>query len=162
MPDDVHDAPPTHVVTCFLLRHTAGGDEILLVRRSQRVRTYRGAWAGVSGYLEPGVTPLDQAYTEISEEVALDRAAVHLLRVGEPVSFHDDELAQSWVVHPFLFALAPDTEPRTDWEATEHRWVHPREIGQFQTVPRLAEALARVYPVLDAPHQPDTRGAADG
>ena len=164
MPDDAH-APPTHVVTCFLARHTPDGDEILLVRRSQRVRTYRGAWAGVSGYVEPGVTPLDQAYTEISEEVGLDRATVHLLRVGEPVSFHDAELAQSWVVHPFLFALAPGAEPHTDWEATEHRWAHPREIAQFQTVPRLAEALAHVYPVPDAPNtpdQPDARGAADG
>ena len=51
MSDDVH-APPTHVVTCFLLRRTRDGDEILLVRRSQRVRTYRGSWASVSGYVE--------------------------------------------------------------------------------------------------------------
>jgi len=159
MPDAVHDASPTHVVTCFLLRHTAGGDEILLVRRSQRVRTYRGAWAGVSGYVELGVTPLDQAYTELSEEVELDRAAVHLVRVGEPLSFHDAALAQSWVVHPFLFALAPGAEPRTDWEATAHRWVRPDEIGKFQTVPRLAEALAHVYP---APDLPGAQGSVDG
>ncbi len=152
--------PPTHVVTSFLLRHAPGGDEILLVRRSQRVRTYRGAWAGVSGYLEPGVTPLDQAYTEISEEIGLALAAVRLLRTGDPLSFHDAELDQSWGVHPFLFALAPGTEPHTDWEATEHRWVHPDEIEQFQTVPRLAEALARVYPP-ETPAQP-IPGTANG
>lgn len=158
MSDDVH-APPTHVVTCFLLRRTPGGDEILLVRRSQRVRTYRGSWAGVSGYVEPGVTPLDQAYTEVSEEAGLDRAAVHLMRAGEPVSVHDAGLAQNWVVHPFLFALAPGAKPRTDWEATEHRWVYPSEIERFRTVPGLAEALARVYPAPDTPGQPDERGA---
>lgn len=158
---DQGNVQPTHVVTCFLLRNTPGGDEMLLVRRSQRVRTYRGAWAGVSGYLEPGVMPLDQAYIEISEEVGLDRLAVHLMRTGEPLGFHDAELDQSWVVHPFLFALAPGAEPYTDWEATEHRWVHPGEIEQFQTVPRLAEALARVYPP-ERPAQSDTQGVADG
>jgi len=40
------------VVTCFLLRRAAAGDEVLLLRRSQKVGTYRGRWAGVSGYLE--------------------------------------------------------------------------------------------------------------
>ena len=51
----------TGVVTCFVLRAQAGQVEVLLARRSQRVRTYRGAWGGISGYLEPGVGPLQQA-----------------------------------------------------------------------------------------------------
>jgi 8-oxo-dGTP diphosphatase len=137
---------PTHVVTAFLLRQDRGHDEILLVRRSQRVRTYKGAWAGVSGYLEPGVTPLDQVYTEISEEASLPRDAVQLLRTGEPLDVRDEALGQSWVVHPFLFALADPDRIRTDWEATEHRWVTPQEVSAQPTVPMLAEALARVYP----------------
>ena len=36
------------VVTCFL-RH---GTEMLLVRRSDAVSSYRGRWGGVSGYAE--------------------------------------------------------------------------------------------------------------
>ncbi len=140
------DGEPTHVVTAFLLRRDRGKDEILLVRRSQRVRTYRGAWAGVSGYLEPGVTPLEQAYTELREEVALPADAVRLLREGEPLAVHDAAQALSWVVHPFLFALAEPERIRTDWEATEHRWAPPAELAQAPTVPMLAEALARVYP----------------
>jgi ADP-ribose pyrophosphatase YjhB (NUDIX family) len=137
---------PTHVVTAFLLRTDRGRDEILLVRRSERVRTYRGAWAGVSGYLEPGVTPLDQAYTELSEEASLPREAVQLLRTGEPLPVRDDAQGLSWVVHPFLFALAEPDRIRTDWEATEHQWVTPDVLSSLATVPMLAEALARVYP----------------
>jgi 8-oxo-dGTP diphosphatase len=137
---------PTHVVTAFLLRQDRGRDEILLVRRSQRVRTYRGAWAGISGYLEPGVTPLDQVYTEISEEASLPRDVVRLLRTGEPLEVRDEAQGLSWIVHPFLFALADPGRIRTDWEATEHRWVAPQEIAAQPTVPMLAEALARVYP----------------
>jgi hypothetical protein len=41
-------APRTEVVTAFVTR----GREILVLRRSERVRTYAGRWAAVSGYLE--------------------------------------------------------------------------------------------------------------
>ncbi len=151
---DPTDAP-TEVVTAFLLRTDRGKDEIFLVRRSQRVRTYRGAWAGVSGYVEQGVTPLDQVYTELAEEASLPREAVRLLRTGEPLPVRDEALGQSWIVHPFLFAVAEPDRIQTDWEATEHRWAAPDELSSLPTVPMLAEALARVYPaVYPAPPPP--------
>lgn len=143
--------PPTHVVTCFVLRDSAGSDAVLLVRRSERVRTYRGAWAGVSGYLEPGVTPLEQAYTELREEASLAPDDVTLLREGAPLSVEDAANDLAWVVHPFLFRLRPGATLTTDWEATAHQWVHPHELARLQTVPRLAEAFAAVYPAQE-PH----------
>lgn len=136
----------TAVVTCFVLRSRDGHDEVLLAQRSQRVRTYRGAWAGVSGYVEPGVTPLEQAYTELQEEAGLSRDDVELMRTGEPVAFRDETIAQSWVVHPFLFRLIHPDHLRSDWEAEQFRWYPPSEVAALSTVPRLAEALARVYP----------------
>jgi 8-oxo-dGTP pyrophosphatase MutT (NUDIX family) len=139
-------AEHTHVVTCFLLRTDRGRDEILLVRRSERVRTYRGAWASISGYLEPGVTALEQAYTELREETGLAREDVHLLRAGEPLSFEDTALGQAWTVHPFLFAVSAPERIQTDWEATAHQWIAPSALAALPTVPKLAEALAAVYP----------------
>src|SRR5262249_16216053 len=100
---------PTHVVTSFVLRTDRGHDEVLLVRRSEKVRTYRGAWGGISGYVEPGVTPLQQAYQELSEEAGLAQQDLRLLRAGEPLAFRDEAIGQSWVVHPYLFEIAqPD------------------------------------------------------
>lgn len=145
---------PTHVVTTFLLRRDAGRDEMLLVRRSPRVRTYRGAWAGISGYVEPGVTPLEQAYTELREETGLERGDLTLLRAGEPIAVDDAKSGLSWVVHPFLFALNNTAQIRTDWEATEHRWISPADIAGYETVPKLAEALAAVYPPQESIHGP--------
>lgn len=138
---------PTHVVTCFLLRRDRGHDEVLLARRSDRVRTYRGAWAAISGYIEPGVTPIEQAYQEIQEEAGFQRQDVTLLREGETVAFRDESIGQDWVVHPFLLlALRPEAAHH-DWEAHEFAWMPPDQIGGLPTVPRLAEALAQVYPV---------------
>ena len=137
---------PTHVVTCFVLRRDRGVDEVLLARRSERVRTYRGAWAAISGYVEVGVSPIEQAYQELAEETGFQRADVTLLREGEPLAFRDESIAQDWVVHPFLFlALRPDAAQH-DWEAHEFAWTRPDAVRTLPTVPQLAEALARVYP----------------
>jgi 8-oxo-dGTP diphosphatase len=136
----------THVVANFLLRRDRGFDEILLVRRSQRVGSYQGALAGISGFVEPGVSPLEQAYTEIREETSLTEEDVKLLRAGQAVRVDDASLGRHWVVHPFLFeVLAPD-DIQTDWEAAAIQWIAPASITQLATVPKLAEALDTVYP----------------
>ena len=133
------------VVTCFLLRRLPGGDEVLLLRRSQQVGTYRGRWAAVSGYLEEP-DPLAQAYREIEEEAGLAHDDLTLLRAGEPLVVVDAEADRRWIVHPFLFEVRPDARVRVDWEHTEARWVRPEEVSAFETVPQLTEALMSVYP----------------
>ena len=151
-----------HVVTCFLLRRGKGGPssasggsgqaQVLLLRRSERVGTYRGRWAGVSGYLEAdSVTgsalgrPLEQAYREIEEEVGLARGDVRLLAAGEPLVVSDKAIGTRWTAHPFLFEALRPEGIRLDWEHEEFRWVRPEEVSGMETVPALAEALARVY-----------------
>ena len=134
----------TDVVTSFLLRRTASGDEVLLLRRSERVGTYAGRWAGVSGYLE-SATPLEQAYREIEEETGLSRQDVRLLAKGEPLDVDDAALGVRWRVHPFLFEVEAPGLVNLDWEHTESRWVEPAGLGHYDTVPGLAQALALAY-----------------
>ena len=137
-----------HVVTCFLLRSGPHGrDEVLILRRSGRVRTYQGRWAGVSGYLEDEPAAAEQqARREIQEETGLSSADIELARAGETLTFEDPELDTRWTVHPFLFRVRSATAITIDWEHTEARWVQPGALGRYRTVPRLGEALARVYP----------------
>ncbi len=130
----------TDVVTAFLIHD----DRILVLRRSGKVGTYRGRWAGVSGYVEHA--PLEQAYIEIEEETGLGRDDVTLVRAGEPLLVHDREEGRLWRVHPFLFSVADPKRIRLDWEHVQRRWIWPGEIEDLDTVPGLADALARVYP----------------
>ncbi len=150
------------VVTCFLLRRGEGGPstsspsgasesakrtgqaELLLLRRSDRVSTYQGLWASVSGYLE-SESSLERAYREIEEEVGLDRSDVRLLAQGEPLVAFDETIDTRWTVHPFLFEVLRPERVRLDWEHVESRWVRIEEMGSLETVPRLEEALGRVY-----------------
>src|SRR5437016_2172738 len=91
---------PTPVVTCFLLRTDAGESRILLVRRSQRVGSYNARWAGVSGFIEQGVSPDEQAYTEIREETQLQREQVRMLKRGTVVEYQDAAIQRHWYIHP--------------------------------------------------------------
>lgn len=118
------------VVTAILER--ADG-KILLLERSSRVGTFRGRWAGVSGYLED-LTPLDQAYREIREEIGLERDALELRSSGRSVLARDG--ARIFIVHPFRF-YARTTDLRLDWEAVRAEWVSPEEIRRRPTVPKL-------------------------
>src|SRR2546429_5717096 len=130
---------PTHVVTCILLRTDQEETRILLVRRSQKVGSYHGRWAGVSGFVEPNVTPDEQAYTEIREETGLQRDQVRMLRRGAVVEHSDAELGRHFYIHPFFFDVLTPELIQIDWEATEMRWIAPSQLPTFETVPKLPE-----------------------
>ncbi len=129
-----------HVVTCFL----ESGGKILLLRRSQQVGSYRGKWAGVSGYVES--PPEEQALIEIHEEVSLNSDDVMLQKQGELLVIDDEELGTRWVVHPFLFHVNLPEKVKIDWEHKEHTWINPVDIDKYNTVPGLKRTLERVLP----------------
>jgi len=127
-----------HVVTCFLeYEH-----RILILRRSHKVGTYKRSWAGVSGYVETDET--EQAFTEIREETELYKKDLKLIRKGDPLEVIDKNLNRKWVVHPFLLHVKAPEKIRTDWEHTEMKWIKPKDLSKYKTVPGLKEALDRV------------------
>jgi 8-oxo-dGTP diphosphatase len=128
------------VVTCFL-EHDK---KIPLLRRSERVGTYRGRWAGVSGYIEEGHTPYQQALEEIKEETGLDRENVKLIKEGQPLDVVDEQMGRKWIVYPFRFQVMEPGKIEIDWEHTELRWIDPKDIGKYPTVPKLLETWERV------------------
>ncbi len=129
------------VVTCFL----ESDGEILILRRSDQVGSYQGRWAGVSGYIE--TTADEQALIEITEETSLSREDFELTKRGEPLVIEDERLGVEWVVHPYLFHIEDRDKIRIDWEHKEIRWIRPQDTGNYETVPKLKEALARVYDI---------------
>ena len=133
---------PTHVVTCFLERADEQPPRILIVRRSQRVGSYHGRWAGISGFVEPNVTPDEQAFVEIGEETGLLPEQVRMLKRGKVVEHRDESLGRHFYIHPFLFRVFTPGQIKIDWEATEMRWIQPSELLQYETVPRLPDAFA--------------------
>ena len=130
------------VVTC-ILEHDG---KILLLKRSNRVGTYQVFWGGVAGYVEEREDPYETAIKEIREETGVTQDALKLVWKGDPIEFPDtyEGKRYDWIVHPFLFHIRAKELVRIDWEHEEYRWVHPSEIKQLQTVPRLYEVITRL------------------
>jgi 8-oxo-dGTP diphosphatase len=120
--------------------------KILLLRRSQKVKTMKGKWAGVSGYIEKSEEPVRRAITEIKEETGFTDKNITFLEEGKPLEAADNMRPNNitWVVHPFYFRSNTD-DIQLDWEHDAYKWIHPSELEKFDTVPRLKEAFDRVF-----------------
>lgn len=125
----------TEVVTVFLSK----GSRILIVKRSQKVKTFRGSWSGISGYLE--AEPLEQAYIEVREETGITGQDILHIFIGNYLDIkHPQKNNLVWRVHPFRFEIKPDSKIKLDWENLEKKWIFPDQINDFETVPGLKEA----------------------
>ncbi len=129
-----------HAVTSFLQSE----NEILILLRSDRVSTYPGKWAGISGSIDDDKTADEQAIVEIEEETGLSRGQIELIRKGEPLLIDDKELGLRKVIHSYLFRVVNRDEIKIDWEHKEIKWIKPAQIDDYETMPKLKETLAQV------------------
>src|ERR1051326_3911877 len=95
-------------------------------RARSRVGTARGLWSVVTGYLEPGIDPLTQAWTELREELGLEPPTVHLVCQLEPTSLSSPSSGKEFTVHPFLFEADLAQDVVLNWEHDEMQWADPK------------------------------------
>lgn len=133
---------PKPVVTNILLREGL----ILVLKRSQMVGSFRGKWAGCSGYVEPDETIQEASYKELIEETGYKQEEVELVVRGEP--FLVEKPHGAWLIHPHLYR-AKKEKVRLDWEHTEYRWLPPEELSSLDTVPGLIELVEGLLSKVD-------------
>jgi 8-oxo-dGTP pyrophosphatase MutT (NUDIX family) len=121
---------PTGIVLATVRR----GLQVCLARRSQRVGTARGLWSVVTGYLEPGIDPLTQAWTELREELGLEPPTVHLVCQLEPTSLSSPSSGKEFTVHPFLFEADLVQDVVLNWEHDEMQWADPTRLASADCV----------------------------
>lgn len=133
----------SRVVTC-LLEHNG---KLLILKRSNKVRTYKGLWGGVAGYIEENEVPYETAVKEIEEEVGIQKGDIRLLKKSDPVEFTDfyNGRKYDWIIYPFLFTIEKKDKVKIDWEHTESRWIFPSEIENYKTVPHLKEIVSKIF-----------------
>ena len=127
----------TKIVTCFL----TNSGKILLLKRSDKVKSMRGLWAGISGIIEKDELPLSRAKIEIFEEVGLDEEKIKLIKKAEKMRIVSPQYKNhEWEVFPFLFETK-NPEIRLNWENSEYNWIKVDEISKYETVPSLKKVL---------------------
>lgn len=127
----------TKIVTCFITNE----DKILILKRSDKVKSMKGLWAGVSGIIEKDEHPLARAKIEIFEEVGLHEGQIKLLKSEKEMRIVSPQYKNhEWLVFPFLFS-AENPTIKLNWENSDYRWISIDEIKNFETVPSLDKVL---------------------
>jgi len=127
-PGEEQGVPDAHkAAVAAVLRETAGGAELLFIRRAEHPRDpWSGQMGLPGGRVDPGdASPLAAALRETREEIGLDleRAARELGRLSE-VRTHLRDGALPRSVVPFGFALAGgEPELALNHEVAEAVWV---------------------------------------
>jgi len=118
-------------------------DKILILKRSNKVKSMKCLWAGISGIIErDDVTPLDRAKTEIFEETGITENKIELLKSIEQIKIESAQYKNhEWNIFPFLFK-AKNPKIKLNWENSDFNWIEPNEIKNYETVPELEKILS--------------------
>lgn len=115
--------------------------KILLLKRSNKVRTYQGLWNTVAGYIDEERPIREIVLKELREELGINRSGIKELAIAESYDVYDKEINKTWIIHPTLVTLKSKPEIKLDWEHSEYCWIDTEEIVKFKTVYKLAESL---------------------
>jgi len=128
----------TNIVTSFLKNH----DKILILKRSDGVKSMKNLWAGVSGIIEKDDTsPLSRAKIEIFEETGINESEIELLKSIEQMKIEAAQYKNhEWNIFPFLFRTK-NLEIKLNRENSDLNWIEPNEIKNYETVPELEKIL---------------------
>jgi len=130
----------TKIVTCFL----KNGDKILILKRSDRVKSMKNLWAGISGIIENNESPLERTKIEIFEELGIEASQIKLLKESAMMRIISPQYENhEWEVYPFLFSVE-NPKIKLNWENSEYKWVKVEEISNYETVPSLDKVLSNL------------------
>ena len=127
----------TKIVTSFIKNK----NKLLILKRSDKVRSMKGLWSGVSGLIEKEEAPINRAKIEIFEEVGIIEDKITLVKAIEKIKISSPQYENhEWIVFPFLFETK-QTEIKLNWENSEYKWINHNELKNYETVPSLDKIL---------------------
>ena len=121
-------------------------NEVLVLRRSMKVKTMQEKWAGVSGYLEKNEDLLSRALIEIYEETRINKDELILRKIFNQfgVQIHNELMI---IIQPFGF-VSNTRNVVLDWEHSDYYWMNKKEMDNFEFVPRLKQIISRCFEEL--------------
>ena len=127
----------TKIVTSFI----KDNEKLLILKRSDKVKSMKGLWAGISGIIEKNEEPLKRAKIEILEEVGIIEDRITLVRSVEEMRINSPQYENhEWEIFPFLFE-AKNPIIKLNWENSEFKWINNEELENYDTVPSLQKVL---------------------
>ena len=130
----------TKIVTSFI----QDNHKLLLLKRSNKVKTMKGLWAGISGIIEKNEEPLVRAKIEIHEEIGVSEDKIKLINSAYGLKVKSPQYENhEWEIFAFLFE-AKNFEIKLNWENSEYTWIGINELQNYKTVPSLEKVLLKL------------------
>ncbi len=127
----------TKIVTSFI----KDNEKLLILKRSDKVKSMKGLWAGISGIIERNEMPLKRAKIEIFEEVGITEDMITLVKSAEEMKVDSPQYENhEWEIFPFLFE-AKNPMIKLNWENSDFKWINVEELENYDTVPSLKKVL---------------------
>jgi 8-oxo-dGTP pyrophosphatase MutT (NUDIX family) len=127
----------TKIVTSFI----KDNEKFLLLKRSNKVKTMKGLWAGVSGIIENNEEPLRRAKIEIFEELGITEDKIKFLKSASKMKVDSPQYENhEWEIFPFLFEVK-NPIIKLNWENSEYKWITFDDIKNYETVPSIEKVL---------------------
>ncbi len=127
----------TKIVTSFI----RDNGKLLILKRSDEVKSMKGLWAGISGIIEKNEEPLARAKIEIFEEVGITEDKINLIKATEEIRINSPQYKNhEWEIFPFLFEVN-NPKITLNWENSDFKWISIEELENYETVPSLQKVL---------------------
>ena len=127
----------TKIVTSFI----KDNNKLLILKRSNKVKTMKDLWSGISGIIENDELPLKRAKIEIFEEAGITENEIKLIKAAEEIRINSPQYKNhEWEIFPFLFEATNPTI-NLNWENSDFRWIRAEELEDYKTVPSLQKVL---------------------
>lgn len=119
---------PSVGIGAVVLRQTASGREVLLIRRGKPPRA--GEWSIPGGRQEWGETIRETAAREVLEETGITVANLRLLDVVDGITRSAGTVTGHWTLVDFRADWGAG-EPRAGDDAIDAKWIPVRELPKF-------------------------------
>ncbi len=127
----------TKIVTSFI----KDNNKLLILKRSNKVKTMKELWSGISGIIENDELPLKRAKIEILEEAGIKETEIRLIKAAEEMRINSPQYKNhEWEIFPFLFE-AKNPTINLNWENSDFKWIRAEELESYKTVPSLQKVL---------------------
>jgi 8-oxo-dGTP pyrophosphatase MutT (NUDIX family) len=127
------------VITIFVIYD----GKLLLMKRSNKVGTYKGKWMAVAGYYDEPVAIRTKVEEELREEIGV--VNYKKIETFDSLLIEDKEINKNWIVFNALVELNTMPEIVLDWEHTEYVWINPKELVNYDVTPSLLQSFRKVF-----------------
>ena len=136
---DYTESDSSVVLNCFV----KVWEEILLMKRSNKVSTHQGKWHILAGYVDEFVSIEDKVMEELREEASILPDKVKEFKIIDSFTVTNNETWKKRKVYSTTVELESKPKVKLNREHTDYKWIRPEQVIDFDTVPKLVDKMKR-------------------